>query len=99
MAEGPATTSAPPPEMSGTEMGFAIFQKNCTSCHGNAAVERAPTPTQLREFPAERIYAALTTGVMKTAGDTLTDLERREVSESLAGRPLGAAASEVADKM
>jgi polyvinyl alcohol dehydrogenase (cytochrome) len=62
-------------------------------------VERAPTPAQLREFTADRIYAALTTGVMKTVGDTLNDVERRQVAASLAGKPLGSAANGDADRM
>jgi polyvinyl alcohol dehydrogenase (cytochrome) len=99
LAQGPGSNAAPPAPSSDTELGFGIFQKNCTSCHGNPAVERAPTPSQLREFPADRIYAALTTGPMKTVGDTLTDVERRQVSESLAGRPLGSAASGDAERM
>ncbi len=103
-AQAPAASPPVPPPgaaamPAATEFGFGIFQRNCTSCHGNPAVERAPTPTQLRQFPAERIYAALTTGAMKTVGDTLTDQQRRQVSESLAGRPLGAGATGDAGKM
>jgi polyvinyl alcohol dehydrogenase (cytochrome) len=37
----------------------------------------------------ERIYAALTTGVMKSVGDTLSEEDRRRVAESLAGQLLG----------
>lgn len=99
LAQAPDTTGAPPAPPTDTELGFGIFQKNCTSCHGNPAVERAPTPAQLREFTAERIYAALTTGPMKTVGDTLNDVERRQVSASLAGKPLGSAASGDAERM
>ncbi len=73
-----------------TEYGFIVFQQHCTSCHGNPAVERAPTPAQLRAMPPERIFKALTTGIMKTVGDTLTDLQRHKVAASLSGRPLGA---------
>jgi polyvinyl alcohol dehydrogenase (cytochrome) len=91
--------NAAPPSMTGTEMGFGIFQRNCTSCHGNPAVERAPTPAQLREYPPERIYAALTGGVMKTIGDTLSDEDRRRVSESLAGRPFGSTLNGSAEQM
>jgi polyvinyl alcohol dehydrogenase (cytochrome) len=39
----------------------------------------------------ERIYTALTTGVMKSVGDTLSEQDRRRVSESLAGQLLGSA--------
>lgn len=100
LAEDPAASPPPAPAArTGTEFGFGIFQRNCTSCHGNPAVERAPSPAQLREFPPERILAALASGPMKTIGDTLTDLEKRQVSESLAGHPLGANAGGDADRM
>lgn len=72
-----------------TEMGFIVFQQKCTGCHGNGAVERAPTPAQLRGMSPERILTALTTGVMKQVGDTLTENERLRVAASVAGRPLG----------
>jgi polyvinyl alcohol dehydrogenase (cytochrome) len=39
----------------------------------------------------ERIYTALTTGIMKSVGDTLTEADRRRVAESLAGQLLGSA--------
>jgi len=37
----------------------------------------------------ERIYTALTTGIMKPVGDTLNDTDRRRVAESLSGQFLG----------
>jgi len=79
------------PERRGTELGFAVFQQHCVSCHGNPAFERAPSPAALRAMAPERIYAALTTGVMKSVGDTLTEADRRRVAESLAGQLLGSA--------
>jgi len=78
-------------ERRGTELGFAVFQQHCVACHGNPAYERAPAPATLRAMSAERIYTALTTGVMKSVGDTLSEEDRRRVSESLAGQLLGSA--------
>jgi polyvinyl alcohol dehydrogenase (cytochrome) len=75
-----------------TERGFGIFQLRCLACHGNPAYERAPSPAALRELPPERIYDALTSGVMKSVGDTLTETERRFVAESVSGRLLGSSA-------
>jgi polyvinyl alcohol dehydrogenase (cytochrome) len=75
-----------------TERGFGIFQLRCLACHGNPDYERAPSPAALRELPPERIYDALTSGVMKSVGDTLTDTERRFVAESVSGRLLGSLA-------
>lgn len=77
------------PERRGTELGFAVFQQHCVSCHGNPAFERAPSPAALRSMTPERIYTALTTGVMKSVGDTLDEADRRRVAESLAGQLLG----------
>jgi polyvinyl alcohol dehydrogenase (cytochrome) len=76
----------------GTEQGFGIFERNCVACHGNPKVSNAPTPEVLRTYSPERIYTALTSGPMKTVGDTLTDNERRLVAQAVAGRLLGSAA-------
>jgi polyvinyl alcohol dehydrogenase (cytochrome) len=81
------------PERRGTELGFAVFQQHCVSCHGNPAFPRAPPPAALRAMTPERIYTALTTGMMKAVGGTLSDADRRRVAESLAGQLLGSAQS------
>jgi polyvinyl alcohol dehydrogenase (cytochrome) len=59
----------------------------------NPAIERAPSPALLQLQSPERIYEALTTGPMKSVGDTLTDEQRHLVSQALAGRPFGAEAA------
>ncbi len=87
------------PERRGTEFGFAVFQQHCVSCHGNPAYERAPAPATLRAMSPERIYTALTTGAMKPIGDTLSEEDRRRVSESLAGQLLGSEQAGDAGKM
>jgi polyvinyl alcohol dehydrogenase (cytochrome) len=74
-----------------TEGGLMLFESRCLSCHGNPSVARAPSPEALRAMPPERIYAALTSGVMKSVGDALTEVQRRQVAESAAGRLMGAA--------
>jgi polyvinyl alcohol dehydrogenase (cytochrome) len=83
----------PPPGMQvGTEFGFAIFQQRCMTCHGNPdAPLKAPEPAALRQLTPEAIVAALTTGVMKVQGEALSDAQKRQVAESLSGRPLGTA--------
>jgi polyvinyl alcohol dehydrogenase (cytochrome) len=74
----------------GTESGFALFQKKCSSCHGNPAVERAPSPEALRSMPPEKIYEALgPDGIMAGPGASLSDPERRRIAEFMSGRPLG----------
>jgi len=79
-------------DVAGTEIGFGLFQQRCMGCHGNPAVERAPTPAVIREMPPERIYAALSTGSMRAQAASLTDHDKRMMATFLSGRPLGSAA-------
>ena len=83
------TPARPAPQSAGTESGFAVFQTRCMTCHGNPNVERAPAPAAIREMAPERIYAALTTGIMKGQGDALSEDQRRMVATFMSGRPLG----------
>ncbi len=88
-----------PKQRMGTEFGISAFERECSKCHGNAAVERAPTPAAIRQMPPERIYAALTTGVMQTQAANLTDEQKRRLAEYMGGRPLGSAAVGDASQM
>jgi len=78
-----------PTPAAGTESGIATFQQRCMGCHGNPNVPQAPAPDVIRQMPPERIYDALTTGVMKPQGDALTDEQRKMLATFLSGRPLG----------
>ena len=91
--------SASPKQRIGTEFGISAFERECSKCHGNAAVERAPTPAAIRQMPPERIYAALTTGVMQTQAANLSDEQKRRLAEYMGGRPLGSAAVGDASQM
>lgn len=86
-AQAPSQT--PARQSAGTESGFAVFQQRCVGCHGNPNVPRAPSPAAIREMTPERIYTALTTGVMKGQGDSLTEDQRQMVALFMSGRPLG----------
>jgi polyvinyl alcohol dehydrogenase (cytochrome) len=83
----------------GTEFGIPAFERECTKGHGNAVVERAPSPAAIRQMPPERIYAALTTGVMRTQAANLSDEQKRRLAEYMGGRPLGSAALGDASQM
>ncbi len=87
------------PQRLGTEFGISAFERECTKCHGNAAVERAPSPAAIRQMPPERIYAAMTTGVMQTQAANLNDEQKRRLAEYMGGRPLGSAALGDASQM
>ncbi len=88
LAQAPTPPRAPQGS-AGTESGFAVFQTRCMGCHGNPAVDRAPAPAVIREMSPEHIYEALTTGVMKGQGSTLTEDQRRMLATFMSGRPLG----------
>src|SRR3954463_16371338 len=96
----PVRGQAPPPAfVAGTESGFATFQTQCASCHGNPNVDRAPSPAALREMTPEKIYAAMTTGLMQQQSSALNDGQKKALAEFMAGRPMGSAASGSAENM
>jgi polyvinyl alcohol dehydrogenase (cytochrome) len=68
--------------------GVNLFKNNCTSCHGINPVERAPSEALIKQMPPERIYEAITTGVMKNMGQKLTEDEKRLLAEYMGGRKL-----------
>jgi len=70
--------------------GAGIFGDYCLLCHGNAEVERAPSPSTLKQMSPEKIYTALTTGSMKEMARDLNDDQKRGVAEWVSGRRLGA---------
>ena len=80
-AQTPAPAAASPRQ---------LFDARCQTCHGNAATPRAADPAILRRMTPESIYAALTTGVMQTQAEGLSDAERRGIAEYLGDRKLGA---------
>ena len=95
--EGASAASSGQP---GTESGFASFQRKCTGCHGNPAVERAPSPEAIRGMSPEKIYRALQPdGIMAAQGATLSDRERRSIAAFMSGRPLGSARAGAANAM
>src|SRR5262252_8274348 len=94
-----AAGQAPPGFVAGTESGFATFQTQCAQCHGNPNVDRAPTPTALREMTPEKIYDALATGVMQQQASSLPDAQKKALAEFMAGRPIGSARSGAAENM
>src|SRR5437899_333352 len=68
--------------------GVNLFKNNCTSCHGIAPVEHAPTEATIKQMSPERIYAAIATGSMKENAAKLTDADKRLLAEYMGGRKL-----------
>jgi polyvinyl alcohol dehydrogenase (cytochrome) len=49
----------------------------------------APSITDLQSYAPERVYSALTTGIMREQAAPLQDAQKRQIAEFLAGRPMG----------
>jgi polyvinyl alcohol dehydrogenase (cytochrome) len=78
----------------------ALFEQRCAACHENPNPDtQAPSRQTLTQMPADRVYAALTTGVMVENAKGLTDGEIRTLVEGLTGRPAGASTSIAAPAM
>lgn len=62
--------------------GFVLFKQNCSTCHDHPS---GPTPSRavLGSLTRERIYAALTTGVMQPMAAGLTDAQKRLLAAML----------------
>ncbi|PYS41212.1 MAG: cytochrome C oxidase Cbb3 [Acidobacteria bacterium] len=65
-----------------------IFQQNCGTCHGHDG-KQAQSITDLQNYSPERVYEALTTGKMKDQAAQISDVQKRQIAEFLAGRPVG----------
>src|SRR6478672_10548138 len=89
---GPAPAARPVP---GFRVGPAIYQQNCGTCHGTNAKQidgkTAASISTLQLLTPERVYEVLTTGSMQTQAAALSDLQKRQVGEFLAARPMGSA--------
>jgi polyvinyl alcohol dehydrogenase (cytochrome) len=65
-----------------------LFEQSCATCHGNAAIEKAPDPSVLRQMSPEAVYKALTSGAMVPQAEKLSDAQKRIIAEYLSGRNL-----------
>src|SRR5262245_48512948 len=81
---------APPAQNAIPRPGFRaappIFQQNCGTCHDG---KQGPSITDLQNFSPERVYEALTTGKMKEQAAQVSDVQKRQIAEFLAARPMG----------
>jgi len=81
MPQGKVAVAKPP--------GDNLYQQNCAKCHSNpSSSNRAPSLTALMKFSPETIYGAITTGLMASAAQNLSDSDKRLLASYLGGRPL-----------
>jgi mono/diheme cytochrome c family protein len=86
-----ASAQTPAPDTSRDGLpGKAVFDARCAICHLNPDTTRATAVETLRTYPADRVRAALVSGVMKSKGADLSDEELDQVVAYLAADPAAA---------
>jgi polyvinyl alcohol dehydrogenase (cytochrome) len=83
LLQAPQAQTTPRP---GFRAAPALFQQNCGTCHDG---KQAPSITDLQNFSPERVYEALTTGKMKDQAAQIPEVQKRQIAEFLAARPMG----------
>ena len=77
-----AVGAAQPPD------GERLYNQNCARCHeGNLPALFSSGP--IREYPAERIYEALSAGLMTAQATGLSKADKRAVAEYVSGSAPG----------
>src|SRR5215831_7837296 len=74
----------------------ALYQQNCGGCHDG---KQSASITTLQETSPERVYETLTTGKMREQAASLSDVQKRQIAEFLAARPMGSDAAGDIKKM
>jgi polyvinyl alcohol dehydrogenase (cytochrome) len=64
-------------------VGSAIYQSHCAQCHDAPEATRIPSKANLQRMTPSMIMTALTTGVMKQQGASLSDPEQQSVAKFL----------------
>ncbi|HEY6925489.1 MAG TPA: cytochrome c, partial [Steroidobacteraceae bacterium] len=70
-----------------SSMGEALFRGHCESCHSRFLGSRAPSRQMLARYPPRAIIQALTTGLMRVQGYSLSGDQRRAIAEYVSGVP------------
>jgi polyvinyl alcohol dehydrogenase (cytochrome) len=75
--------------------GAALYTQHCASCHDSGA--RAPSRAIISGLPADRIVSSLTSGLMRSQGQSLSADERSAVAKFLSSAaPAAPTASSIA---
>ena len=79
---------AAPARAADVHPGQAVYERNCAACHNAPEPgSRAAPVASLRQMDARTLRTALTTGVMKGIGDSLSPDDLRAVVDYLAAKP------------
>jgi polyvinyl alcohol dehydrogenase (cytochrome) len=93
------TAGAARAQLSTQSASARLFVAQCSGCHGNPAVPRAPSIETLRQLSAETIYLTLTTGLMRIQAAELSDDSKLALTRYITGHLPGLDASADARSM
>lgn len=62
-------------------LGETRFNEVCAGCHGAQPVPRAKTRAELAAMPPEKIFKALSAGLMMTQAAALSEIEKRAIAQ------------------
>ncbi len=89
IAQTPAPGAPPVPQVRRSEStGVNLFKNNCLTCHGDTPVEHAPSEATIKTMTPERIWAAISTGVMANNAKMLSDSDKVLLAEYMGGRKI-----------
>jgi len=72
-------------------LGKDLFGQHCAGCHSPTPAPRAMTPAEMAQLPPEKIFAALTGGLMMPLAAGLGEMERRIIAIYASGIEWGSA--------
>ena len=99
---GPARGNAPLADDSGAIFGAGFnadqtFQQRCATCHTTEGMtvgdRKALSMSALRGLPTDRVYQAISTGLMAVQATGIVDRDKRTLAAFVTGKPFGGAES------
>jgi mono/diheme cytochrome c family protein len=73
------------PKQMGMEDGLTYFQTRCMSCHRENDSSKAPSARSIRQMTPEQIYATVSKPSRPEHDQSLTDPQKRRLSEFMGG--------------
>lgn len=80
-------------------IGQQRFVEHCAGCHNANPVPRAMSPAQMAKLPPEKIFAALSGGLMTALAASLGEVERRAIAIYASEIPWGSAPAATAPEV
>lgn len=87
------------PKIFGPPPGMTLFGERCAGCHTEQGLEIngriVPTIAAMKATSPERILQSMTAGKMVTQATGLSDIQKKQIAEFVAGRPVASGAETI----